>query len=61
MAVIWSPHKKKDIKKLQRFQRAATKITPSLRYLPYEERLSRLKADTFEKERERGEFMVYRA
>ena len=32
-AVIWSPHKKKDIKKLERLQRAATKMAPSLRNL----------------------------
>ena len=44
--VIWSPHKKKDIKKLERLRKAATKIAPSLRSLPYEERLSRKSLDT---------------
>ena len=36
MAVIWLPHKNKDIKKLERTQRAATKMAPSRRYLLYE-------------------------
>ena len=60
--MIWLPPKKKDIKKLERSQRAATKMAPSLRNLPYEERLSRLKLPTLEKRRERGDFIaVYRA
>ena len=42
-AVIWLPYKKKDIRKIERIQRAATKMAPSLRDLPYGERLSRLK------------------
>ena len=41
-AVVWSPNMKKDIKKLERIQRAATMTVPSLRDLPYEERLLRL-------------------
>ena len=53
--MIWSPHKKKDIKKLERLQRAATKMAPSLRDLSYEERLSRLKLPTQQKRRERGD------
>ena len=61
-AVIWSPHKKKDIKKLERLQRAAIKMAPSLRNLAYEERLSRLKLPNIEKRRERKDFItVYRA
>ena len=35
-AVIWSPHKEKDIRKIKRMQRAATKRAPCLRDLPYE-------------------------
>ena len=59
-AVIWSPHKK-DLKNLERIQRATTKMAPSLRDLPYEERISRLKLPTLEKRRERGDFIaVYR-
>ena len=44
---------KKDIKKIEGIQRAATKMAPSLRNLPYEEKLSKLKLPTFEKRRER--------
>ena len=40
-ATIWSPHNKEDIKKFKRRQRTATKMSPSLRNLPYEERRSR--------------------
>ena len=48
--------------KIDRIQRAATKMVPSLRDLPYEEKLSRLKLPTLEKRRERGDFIaVYRA
>ena len=62
-AVIWSPHKKKDLKKLERSQRATTKMVPSLRSFSHEERLSRLKLPTFEKRRERRDFIaiIYRA
>ena len=45
-----------------RLQRTATKMAPSLRNLPYEERLSRLKLPTHEKRRKRGDFIaVYKA
>ena len=37
--VIWSPHKKKHVLKLERIQRIATKMVPELEDLPYEERL----------------------
>ena len=62
VAVIWSPHKKKDIRKIEGIQRAATKMAPSLRDLLYEERFSRLKLPTLEERREREDFIaVYRA
>ena len=61
-AVVWSPHKKKDIRKIERIQRAATKMVPTLRDLPYEERLERLNLQTLEKRRERGDLIaIYRA
>ena len=35
----WRPYCKKDIDKLERIQRRATKMIPELRYLSYESRL----------------------
>ena len=61
MVVIWSTHKM-DIKKLERLQRAATKLAPYLRNLTYKERLSKLKLPTLEKRKEKGDFIeVYSA
>ena len=37
--VIWSPHKKKHVLKLERIQRNATKMVPELEDLTYQERL----------------------
>ena len=38
-AVVRSSHAKKDIRKLERIQRVATKMVPELTELTYEERL----------------------
>ena len=60
--VVWSPHKKKDINKIERIQRAATKMIPSLKDVPYEERLKRLGLPTLKERRERGDMIaVFRA
>ena len=60
-ATVWSPGTRKHIRKLERIQRAATKIPLSLRELSYEERLERLGLTTLEQRRERGDLiMVYR-
>ena len=60
-ATVWSPSTKKHIRKLERIQRAATKIPQSLRELTYEERLCILGLTTLEQRRERGDLiMVYR-
>ena len=57
-AVIWSPHQKKHIRKLERVQRAAMKMTPELQDSPYEERLTRMELTTLEKKRERGDMIT---
>ncbi len=41
-AMVWSPSAKKSIRKLERIQRATTKLPPSLKDLPYQEILSKL-------------------
>lgn len=59
--LVWSPSKIKDIRGLERIQRAATKLVPSLQDLSYEQRLSRLNLPTLEQRRERGYLIaVYR-
>ena len=61
-SVVWSPHKKKHINKIERIQRAATKLVPGLRDLSYQERLQRLNLPTLEDRRERGDLItVYKA
>ena len=60
-AVVWSPHKKKNIRKLERVQRAATKMAPELKDLEYEERLKEMALTTLENRRERGDLInVYK-
>ena len=46
--VIWCPNLKKDIVAIEKIQRRATKVAPTLRYLPYKERLQRLYLTTSE-------------
>ena len=57
-AIIWSPHEKKHIRKLERVQRAATKMVPELQDLTYEERLTRMELSSLEKRRERGDLIA---
>ena len=52
-SVAWNPHKQKDIKKIERIQRAATRWVPELRELRYEERLQALNLTTLEARRKR--------
>ena len=51
-AVVWTPHKKKDIRKIERIQRTATKMVPGLKDLSYEDRLSKMNLPTLEERRE---------
>lgn len=57
-AVVWSPHLKKDIDKLERVQRAATRWAPTLRDLSYEDRLQKLGLTTLEERRKRGDMIM---
>ena len=41
-AILWSPSTKKNIRKLERIQRATTKLAPELFELTYEEQLSKI-------------------
>ena len=58
---VWSPHMKKHIKKLERVQRAATRMVPELSDLEYEERLKKINLPKLEERRERGDLiMIYK-
>ena len=46
--VIWYPHLKKVIVAIEKIQRRATRIVPTLRYLQYKERLQHLYLTTLE-------------
>ena len=48
-AVVWSPHAKKNIRKLERIQRVATKMVPELSELTYEDRLKEMGLPTLQK------------
>ena len=56
----WRPYRKKDKDMLERIQRRATKITPELRDLSYEERLKECGLTTLEKRRLRGDQIVFK-
>ena len=55
---VWSPYKKKHVKKLERIQRMATKMVPELEELTYEERLREINLPTLEERRERGDLIT---
>ena len=56
--MVWSPHKKKDKRKIERIQRIATKMVPELSDLTYEERLKEMGLPTLEERRERGDLIT---
>jgi hypothetical protein len=55
-AVLWRPHEKQDIEKIERVQHKATKIH-SLRGLTYEQRLKRLEMISIEDRHKRGDMI----
>ena len=57
-AVVWSPNMKKDIRKIERIQRTATKMVPELKDLTYEERLTVMGLPTLQDRRERGDLIT---
>ena len=58
---IWHPRYTSDIIKVERVQRRATKIIPTIRDKPYEDRLKKLKLYSMEYRRKRGDMIqVYK-
>ena len=55
--VIWRPHLKEDIRKIEKIQRRFTKNISSLSNLPYEERLRKLKLPSLEYRRSRADMI----
>ena len=54
---IWSPYLKYNIDALERVQRRATKLIPTLKDLSYTERLRKLKLETLEYRRKRADIL----
>ena len=53
----WAPYTKGDVRRLEQVQRRATKLTPELSGLTYEQRLTQLGLTTFEECRVRGDMI----
>ena len=56
--VMWSPHKKKHVLKLERIQRTTIKMAPELEDLTYEEILKEMHLTTLKERRERGDLIT---
>ena len=57
-AIVWSPWLRKDVRKIERILRAATKMIPRLRDMTYENRLQELNILSLEQRRERGDMIA---
>jgi len=56
---VWNPILKKDVAKLEKVQRRATKLVPNLRHFSYETRLANIGITTLEERRRRGDIIQY--
>ncbi len=55
--VVWAPHLKNHVRKLERVQRAATKLVPTLQDKEYQERLRILNLPSLEERRKRSDMI----
>ena len=59
---VWSPFTKKDIHTIEKVQKRATKLIPSLKNMDYPNRLKKLKMPTLQYRRLRGDMIeVYKS
>ncbi len=57
-SVMWLPHKKKEIGKLERIKRISTKLVPKISNTTYKDRLREMELPTSEQRRERGDMIT---
>ena len=55
--VIWGPHFKGDQQMIEKIQKRATKLIPTIRHLPYDQRLKSLKLPSLMHRRRRGDML----